>query len=178
MDDLSLIERIQAHDQEAMRTLHQQYVDLVYSITYRVLSEATAAEEATQDAFMKVWQSAASFDHERGSLIGWLARIARNTAIDHLRLYKRKVGLDNSLDAAEESHTLPLPDNWQDRERLQTLRMALEDLPHDQAQALALSYFGGMSQSEIAEDMKIPLGTVKTRMRLGLQKLKETWGKN
>ncbi len=175
MDELVLIERVKGHDQDAMVLLHQKYVDLVYSVVYRVLNEPSAAEEATQDSFMKVWQSAASFDLARGSLISWLARIARNTAIDHLRLRSRQSGLDDSLDAAEETRSLPLPEDWQDRERAQGLRMALDALPPDQSQVLALSYFGGMSQSDIAEHLGLPLGTVKTRMRIGLQKLKNAW---
>ncbi len=177
MDDSQLMTRIQSHDQDAMLLLHQRYVDLVFSIVYRVLNEQTAAEEATQDAFLKVWQSAASFEAGRGSLISWLARIARNTAIDHLRLRTRQSGLDDSLEAAEETRSLPVPETWADRERAQNLRLVLEELPPEQALALRLSYFGGMSQSEIADYLKLPLGTVKTRMRIGMQKLKDAWTK-
>lgn len=175
MDDLRLIERVQTKDQEAMMTLHRRYVDLMYSVVYRVLGESTAAEEAVQDAFMKVWQNAATFDAVRGPLVAWLARIARNTAIDHLRLRKRQSGMDESLEVAEENRALPLPDDWQDREKVQGLRMALDALPPEQAQVIKLSYYGGLSQSDIAETLGLPLGTVKTRMRIGMQKLKDAW---
>lgn len=175
MDDLLLIEHVQAREQDAMLKLHARYVDLVYSIVYRVLNEPTVAEEATQDAFMKVWQNAHSFDPARGPLVAWLARIARNSAIDHLRLRTRQSGRDESLEAADEARALPLPDDWQDRERVQGLKMALDALPPEQAQVITLSYYGGMSQSDISEQLGLPLGTVKTRMRIGMQKLKDAW---
>ncbi len=158
-----------------MLVLHRRYVDLIYSIVYRVLNEPTAAEEAAQDAFMKVWQNAASFDAVRGPLVAWLARIARNTAIDHLRLRTRQSGMDESLDDAEEARSLPMPDDWHDRERVQGLQMALDALPPEQAQVIKLSYYGGLSQSDISETLGLPLGTVKTRMRIGMQKLKDAW---
>jgi RNA polymerase sigma-70 factor (ECF subfamily) len=174
IDDLTLLTRIRNHDQEAIQALHQRYANLVYSITYRVLNDATAAEEAMQDTFLKVWQSAQSFDESRGAPLAWLSRIARNTAIDYTRLRARRVTVDDTFDI-DDGRMLPLPDGWQDRERTQALRQALSLLPSEQGQVLALAYFGGLSQSDIADQLKIPLGTVKTRMRIGLQKLREAW---
>lgn len=177
MEDQALIARIQAKDQDAMLLLHARYANLVYSIAYRVLSEQAAAEEATQDTFMKVWLNAASYAVERGAVPAWLTRIARNVAIDRLRSRTRQTGRDDdSVELSDESHALPIPNDWQNaRERLPELRSALEQLPPEQAQVIALAYFGGLSQSDIALQLSLPLGTVKTRMRLGLQRLRDAW---
>jgi RNA polymerase sigma-70 factor (ECF subfamily) len=176
IDERNLIARIQNRDQEAMVAFHARYVNLVFSIAFRILNESAAAEEATQDTFMKVWTSAAIYDEDRGVPAAWLSRIARNVAIDKLRSIHRQSGLDSSLDEVEaERSVLPTIPDWQDRERLPGLKLAVEALPRDQSDVIALSYFGGLSQTEIAEQLKIPLGTVKTRMRIALQKLKAAW---
>src|SRR5258706_8037687 len=94
MDDQALIQRIRFRDQDAMFELHARYADLVYSMTYRKLEERATAEEAVQDAFLKVWQSATQFDPKRGPLIAWIIGIARNLAIDKLRQRGRRVQTD------------------------------------------------------------------------------------
>jgi RNA polymerase sigma-70 factor (ECF subfamily) len=177
MDDLVLIDQIKQRDQEAMVTLHSRYIDLIYSIVYRVLNDATSAEEAAQDAFMKAWQNASQFDGQRGPVVAWLIGIARNVAIDKLRQRRRQVMIaeDSSLDDGEERAAFHLPDDWQDRERVNGLKFAVQALPREQRQVIELSYYGGMSQSEIADQLALPLGTVKTRMRLGMQKLRDAW---
>ena len=177
MDDLGLINRIKQRDQDAMVVLHSRYVDLLYSIVYRVLDDAASAEEAVQDAFMKAWQNASQFDGGRGPLIAWLIGIARNVAIDKLRQRGRQVPIaeDNLLEDSDERGAFNLPDDWQDRERANGLQFAVRALPAEQRQVIELSYYGGMSQSDIAEQLSLPLGTVKTRMRLGMQKLRDAW---
>ena len=178
IDDFGLLNQIKARDEDAIRSLHERYVNLVYSIAYRVLDDATAAEEVTQDTFLKVWQNAASFDGQRGPVIAWLSRIARNAAIDHIRTRARRVELFDDGDELDNERLNLIPDDWQDRERAEALRQTLTELPPDQAQVLGLGYFGGLSQSEIAVQLKLPLGTVKTRMRIGLQRLREAWFKS
>jgi RNA polymerase sigma-70 factor (ECF subfamily) len=177
MNDLALIEQIRQKDQDAMVTLHARYADLIYSIVYRILNDGATAEEAVQDAFLKAWQNAVQFDSQRGPLVAWLIGIARNVAIDKLRQQGRRIALDDhrSLDDTEERFAFTLPDDWQDRERANGLRFAVQKLPAEQRQVIELSYYGGMSQSEIADQLKLPLGTVKTRMRLGMQKLRDAW---
>jgi len=177
MDDLALIDQIKQKDQDAMVTLHSRYVDLIYSIVYRVLSDSALAEEAVQDAFLKVWQNAAQFDKQRGPFVAWLIGISRNVAIDKLRQRGRQVVIaeDNPLEDGEERVAFNLPDDWQDRERANSLRFAVQALPAEQRQVIELSYYGGMSQSEISDQLSLPLGTVKTRMRLGMQKLRDAW---
>jgi len=181
MDDAKLIEQIQRRSQDAMVTLHARYADLIYSISYRVLNDNGTAEECVQDTFMRVWQNTAQFDPARGSLIAWLIGIARNVAIDKLRQRGRQVNLADDREALDETDNIAasaIPDDWRDRERLEGLKFAMQALPPEQYEVLNLSYYGGMSQSEIAEHLKLPLGTVKTRMRLGMQKLRDAWQEN
>jgi RNA polymerase sigma-70 factor (ECF subfamily) len=177
MNDQALVEQIKLKDQDAMVALHARYADLIFSIVYRVLDDAALAEEAVQDAFMKVWQSATQFDAQRGPLIAWIIGIARNVAIDRLRQRGRQVALadSGSLDDADNEFLFSLPDDWQDKERVNGLKFALQALPAEQKQVIELAYYVGMSQSDISETLTLPLGTVKTRMRLGLQKLREAW---
>jgi RNA polymerase sigma-70 factor, ECF subfamily len=177
MDDKALIDRIKLRDQEAMVALHARYSDLVYSIAYRVLDDRLTVEECVQDAFMKVWQSAAQFDATRGPFIAWLIGISRNVAIDKLRQRGRqRVSSQEPLpDEVDNQLAFNLPSDWQDRERVNGLKFAVQDLPPEQRQVIELSYYGGMSQSEIAEQLALPLGTVKTRMRLGMKKLRDAW---
>jgi RNA polymerase sigma-70 factor (ECF subfamily) len=182
MDDQRLLERIVLRDQDAMMEIYGRYGDLVFSVVYRVLNDQGSAEESMQDAFMKVWQNISQFDAQRGSFVGWLVGIARNTAVDRLRQFNRQQARDQNPapnDESEEgelsSYSPRLIDDWQDREQADSLRRAMEALPLEQFQVLDLSYFGGMTQADIADQLRIPLGTVKTRMRLGLQKLREAW---
>jgi RNA polymerase sigma-70 factor (ECF subfamily) len=178
MDDGKLIELIKGRDQDAMVALHTRYADLVYSIGYRVLNDAGAAEECVQDTFMRVWTSGAQYDPTRGSLVAWLVSIARNIAIDRLRQRGRQVSIADDRDALDDTEHLAaatMPDYWRDRERVEALRLVMQGLPAEQFEVLHLSYYGGLSQSEIAAHLNIPLGTVKTRMRLGMQKLREAW---
>ena len=160
-----------------MVQLHSRYADLIFSVVYRVLDDALTAEEAVQDAFMKAWQNAAQFDARRGPVVAWLIGIARNVAIDKLRQRGRRVQVadERALDDAEEPFVAQMPDDWRDRDRANSLRFAVQKLPLEQRQVIELSYYGGMSQSDIAEQLSLPLGTVKTRMRLGMQKLRDAW---
>lgn len=160
-----------------MVQLHSRYADLIFSVAYRVLDDVSTAEECVQDAFMKAWQNAVQFDAQRGPVVAWLIGIARNVAIDKMRQRGRRVQVvdDRSLDDAEDPFAAHMPDDWQDRDRANSLRFAVQQLPAEQRQIIELSYYGGMSQSDIAEQLSLPLGTVKTRMRLGMQKLRDAW---
>lgn len=175
MDDQRLIDKIRQRDQDAMVELHSRYVNLVYSVVYRVLDDGRNAEEAVQDTFMKAWQNASQFDSGRGPLVAWLIGIARNVAIDRLRQLGRQVRVSDDMMGDESDNALTVPDDWMDGERLSSLRFAVNDLPIEQRRIIELSYYGGMSQSEIADQLQLPLGTVKTRMRLGMQKLRAAW---
>ncbi len=177
MNDLMLIERIKRRDQEAMVALHARYANLVYSIAFRVLDDDLTAQECVQDSFMKVWQSTTHFDPQREPFIGWLVGIARNMAIDELRRRGRQVAIATAFsnDERDDECMFGLSADWQQHEQVNSLRLAVSALPFEQRQVIELSYYGGMSQSDIAEILALPLGTVKTRMSLGMQKLRDAW---
>jgi RNA polymerase sigma-70 factor (ECF subfamily) len=175
-DDSSLMKRLVAQDQTALSELYEQYGRLVYSFTLRVLQNNTLAEEATQDTFLKVWNHPQSWNPELGRLVSWLLTIARYTAIDRLRRERRVVpaptfSLDDMIFDIGERDDDEEPD-WMDGERLRSL---LERLPAEQREVLELAYFQGMTHTELAEALQLPLGTVKTRLRIGLQRLKGLW---
>lgn len=175
MNDEQLIIEIRRHNQAAMSQLYQRYADLVYSIAYRVLGDQASAEECLQDVFLRIWQRIDQYDAERGTFVTWLARITRNMAIDRLRQAARRTTHAEALLSDETQPAMAFLEAWADRDRAENVRAMIERLPAEQVQVIALSYYGGMTQAEIAEHLGIPLGTVKTRMRSALQKLREAW---
>lgn len=175
MDDQQLISAIQRRDQAAMLQLYQRYADYVYSIAYRVLDDPASAEECLQDVFWRVWQRIDQYEAERGAFATWLGSIARNMAIDQLRQTTRHLRVSQTLLSDESQPSLTFLDDWADRERAENLRAIIERLPAEQVQVIALSYYGGMTQAEIAEHLNLPLGTVKTWMRAALKRLREAW---
>jgi RNA polymerase sigma-70 factor, ECF subfamily len=155
-------------------TLYDLYNRLAFGLAYRILGDAASAEEAVQDAFMQVWTRAGSFE-DRGSanVRGWLLTIVHHRAIDTLRRSSRHDQRAATLDDHLELRALG--DTWDDvAQQLTTdeIRQALGELPDDQRRAIELAYFGGLTQREIADQEATPLGTVKGRMRLGLNKLR------
>lgn len=169
-------------DSAALGALYDRYSASVYSLALRVLNDRQLAEELVQETFLRVWRQASSFDTMRGALSAWIIGIARNLAIDELR--RRSVrpqaaggDADETLAQLESSDDDP-SDQVYTRLRHEAVIGALEQLPEAQRAVLELAYFSGLSQSEIAERLGDPLGTVKTRMRLGLQKLKSLLGPN
>ncbi len=173
-EDEELLRRIAEGDEDALLRLYDKYGRLVYSLAYRVLQDHQLAEEVTQDVFTRVWQSARSFDPRKSRFTTWLTSITRNRAIDVLR--RRRVrGLTGAGEAELNTAITRADERFSPEHHLQTLavREALRQLPPAQREVLELAYFGGMTQREIAEHLHIPLGTVKTRMRLGLIKLRD-----
>lgn len=172
-NDIDLMKRIARHDQQAFRLLYQQHGKAAYSLAYRVLQNAVQAEEVTQDAFMKIWQQQTRWDPGKGQLRNWLLTITHFTAIDRLRRERRQPSLHpESIEDMEDilsSHSDAL---WQDDA---VLHMIITQLPPEQVRLIDLAFFRGMSHSEIAQETHLPLGTVKTRLRSGLQRLRELW---
>lgn len=175
-DDESLIEQVAQLREEALSQLYDRYSDLVFSIALAIVDDRSTAEEITMDVFMRVWQKAASYRADQAKVRTWLSHIARHHAIDILR--RRSIRLDHyalSWDGIPLSDTVTTQDPQElielslGRERIRT---AIMQLPHDQKQALALAYYGGLTQVEIAEALQQPLGTIKTRLRLAMQKLR------
>jgi RNA polymerase sigma-70 factor, ECF subfamily len=173
--DEELMPLIGKKDSEAFSVFYDRHGGVAYSLAYRICGERTAAEDVTQEAFISIWRSGARFDRTKGSVRSWLLSIVRNRAIDFLR---SKAGKAPKLNFDDESVLEQRPadelteEEAMRRETASEVRGALSHLPNDQCQAIELAYYGGFSQSEIARMLGVPLGTVKGRMRLGLEKIR------
>ncbi|MDZ4766450.1 MAG: sigma-70 family RNA polymerase sigma factor [Chloroflexota bacterium] len=177
LDEDNLMSRINERDQSALAELYDTCGRAIYNLAYRVLDNAGFAEEITQDTFLIVWTQPERWRRERGSLVGWMLTIARNASIDRLRKEERRpmrgaLDLDDLLERLSMGSERDHPD-WSDGE---TLRVCLDGLPVEQAQAIQLAFYQGLTHDEMAQKLRLPLGTVKTRVRLGLQKLRTCWG--
>ena len=174
MNEIELIRRINARDQQALSAFYTQFGSLVYGLALRIMQNNTLAEEVTQDTFLKVWNQAHRWDAERGSVVTWLMTITRYTAIDRLRKEKSPwtaIDLDDVLEFMGKDSPFDDP-AWHDGRLIRSL---IQQLPADQQQAVEMAFFGAMSHAEMAEQLQIPLGTVKSRVRRGLQTLRELW---
>jgi RNA polymerase sigma-70 factor, ECF subfamily len=173
--DEDLMELVAAGDQAAFEILYQRHGRAAYSLARRILGDDRAAEEATQEAFLQLWRSSQHYDAARGSVRSWTLRILRNRAIDELRRASssRIPPLELDAEVADRQAGSALTDaEVIGRETSRELRGTLARLPDEQAQVIELAYFGGFSQSEIGQLLGIPLGTVKSRTRLGLERIR------
>lgn len=173
-DDTDLVRRIVARDAAALGELYDRYGRVVFAVTFRMVGAADAAEEVTQDVFHAVWRRIATYRPDRGAFRGWLLTIARNAAIDWQRTkrkrYEREAPIDEAFTVAddvrvEEQVTIRLRDV--------RVRAAVEALSPEQRQTLDLAFWQGLSQTEIAARTGVPLGTVKSRVRLAMVKLRD-----
>lgn len=174
--DRDLMHRIERHDQTALTLLYERYGRPVYSLAYRILQNTVMAEEATQDTFLKVWRQSARWDGDKGQLVSWLLTIARYTAIDRLRQEQRQTQPQVvSIDAvAPPESDADHPDDPALHDA-NIVRGLLSQLPPEQAQVIEMGFFQGLTHTELAERLNLPLGTIKTRVRLGLRKLRTLW---
>ncbi len=176
IDDIQLVKRVAQGDEHAFLTLYDCYVNRVYGLTVRILGDQMLAEEATQDTFLKLWSRAHTYLAERGSLLLWLLTIARRTALDRLRLERRRPTLSDSEDPTEALQTIPNGDSLPEENRWRSMHFAVQALSPEHRQVIELAYYQGLSQSEIAEVLGWPLGTVKTRLRAAMDHLRQDWG--
>ncbi len=170
--DAVLVRRVAREDRAALALLYERYGGLVYSLAMQMTSDANLAEEILQDSFVRLWKHAGRFDAGKASVRTWLLRITRNLCLDRLRALKRRPAPAPLLD----EHAVPASGitRLYDDERRQ-VRHAVLALEPDIRRCLELAFFEGLSQSEIAERLQLPLGTVKSRIRRGLLKLRETF---
>lgn len=169
-DDQRLLEAITQRDAQALEELYEKYRGLTYALAHRVLNDWQAAEEAVQDVFVAVWRRAHTYRREAGSVRTWLLAIARNSAIDRLRRERGPRSNLPLLDAVlPENSTAKAMGMIADRDHM---AKALHDLPHEQRYALELAYFGGYTYPEIAQALDVPVGTIKSRIRLALEKMR------
>lgn len=175
--DEYLIAQVSQRDKEAFSLLYDRYAQPVYTMAAHMLGSADA-EEIVQEVFLRLWNQANQFDSNRGSFKAWFMTIARYRILDELRnrgQQERLIALDDIQHLLEsvENPQLDVEQQVRLQEEGQRLLHALKALPPEQMQALILAYFGGLSQSAIAEKLGWPLGTVKKRIRLGMQKLRQ-----
>src|SRR5437868_2457063 len=173
-DDVRLVERIADGDAEALGELYDRYGRVAFGVLYRMLPGPEAAEEVAQDAFHAIWRQAHSYRADRGSVRTWLLAICRNAAIDWRRTRgkrtEREVTIDTAADLFADGR---VDERVVDALREERVRKAVSELPAEQRDVLSLAFWGGYSQTEIAARTNTPLGTVKSRVRLGMTKLRE-----
>ncbi len=174
LTDEQVVERLVAGESWAMAVLYDRYARLVFSLALRILNDRGASEEVVQEVFVKVWRRAGDYDPGRGKFSSWLGGIAHHHAIDELRRRRaRPAAADDESAVADVAADGPLPFEAavQSIEQ-QRIFHALECIPVEQRRPIELAYFEGYTQQEIAEKLGEPLGTIKTRMRLGMIKLR------
>lgn len=177
-----LVRRVRSGDAGALAAVYDRHADRLFTVAYAVLGSDADAAEVTEDVFLQFWNGADAFDPGRGSLRAWLSTMARTRAIDRLRSEKRRRSAHERAASATSSDMAiePTPPNPADEQaEMNELRgrlgAALSELNPDQKVAIELAYFGGFSQSEIARKLEEPLGTIKTRIRDGMNKLRQLY---
>ena len=171
--DNALLEAIRHRDEGAIAILYDRYGRLAFGLAYRVLGDRGAAEDVVQEAFLSAWRRAESFETTRGNARTWLLSIVHHRAIDRLRGTAGRTRQDAPIDDFE--RVLATDDPWREVSQVmqrETLQRALATLPEAQRQAVQLAYFDGYTQQEIATAMAVPVGTVKGRLRLAMQRLR------
>jgi RNA polymerase sigma-70 factor, ECF subfamily len=171
--DEDLISLVEAADADAFATLYDRHSRAAFSLAYRMMGERQASEDLAQDAFLKVWRAAGSYRAERGSVRTWILSIVHNRSIDQLRSHSSRRRTQDKIEASapRSQPSEAFAETWRNSQRDQ-VREALNTLPPEQLKILELAYFSGYTHVEISELLRLPLGTVKGRMRLGLQKIK------
>jgi RNA polymerase sigma-70 factor (ECF subfamily) len=171
--DAELLRAIVRGDESAFAALYEQYSSILFGLLLRIVRDRPEAEDVLQEVFLQIWQQAANFDASRGRPFTWLVTLARSRAIDRLRSRDSR---ERTATAAAREVTEEIGDAVADAfraEQSEIVRGALAEIPEEQRRTLLLAYFEGLTQTEIAERLGQPLGTVKTRMRAGMQKLRE-----
>lgn len=179
VSDAALMARVAQQDRRALEQLYDKYAAAAMGLALKMLGERNTAEEIVQEAFWRVWKRASTFELQRGQFTAWLFGIVHNLAIDELR--RRRVRPNTVSTDAEDDSILELPDHAVDvaesafqRVTGEQVRLALRELPDAQRSVIELAYFEGMTHQEIAARLDEPIGTIHTRARLALQKLRET----
>jgi RNA polymerase sigma-70 factor, ECF subfamily len=177
--DVELLKAVARGDEQALAQLYDRYRGILFGLLVRILNSREEAEDVLQEVFLQVWRQAADFDEKRGKPFTWLVTLARSRGIDRLRSLgaRDRVAQASTREASEEVSDAAI-DTFRSEQR-ELVTSALAQLPEEQKSPLVLAYFDGLTQSEIAAKLGAPLGTVKTRMRAGMIKLREQLtGKN
>ena len=177
VSDNALIQQISQKNQDALGEIYDRYGRLVFSVAFHIVGEQSKAEEITQEVFIRVWEKSETYDSSKAKLSTWLISITRYRAIDinrraKVRVEKNSINWDDvPVEQTPKSNGIEkeYESNW----RRQLVRDAINKLPYEQKAAISLAYFHGLTHREIAETLHEPLGTIKTRIRLGMQKLRD-----
>jgi RNA polymerase sigma-70 factor (ECF subfamily) len=177
-DDRELAERLRRREPQAMADLYDRYGRIAYALIYRIVKDAGIAEDLVQETFLRIWNRAQVFDHERGALGPWVMTAARNRAIDYIRSVAGRMS-QNAFELEQNEHPALFTNLEADilnSDRARRLRTAFQKLTPNQKLVIELAYYEGLSQSEMAARMKQPLGTIKTWTRTALRALREELG--
>ena len=175
-----LLRRIALGDEAAFAALYDRFSPVLYGAAIRMMNDATEAEDVVQEAFIYIWRRAGSFDSTRSSAFAWAVMIVRNKGIDKLRVRLRGERLRERVNASPELFTDRDEQSAQEpllRERRTEVHSALTEMPAEQRQALELAFFSGLTHEQIAEQLGAPLGTIKARIRRGLLRLRQLFGR-
>jgi RNA polymerase sigma-70 factor, ECF subfamily len=180
-DDVELITRIASADREAFTEFFRRHVSLLYSIAFRILNNASDAEDVTQDVLFMIWEKSPMYDKARGKPATWAVTMARNKAIDRLRSIQRRAklsdGIENESLIHEQTAETHLPtDSLVSLEKNSLVRSSVLKLNKEQREVIEMVYFAGLSQQEISERINKPIGTVKARIRRGMIRLRTLVG--
>lgn len=173
VSDNDLLRAVSRGDETALAAIYDRYRLILFGLILRILHDRQEAEDVLQEAFLQVWRRAADFDESRGRVFTWLVTIARSRALDRLRALGARARLADQAAQAPADQVGDAAEDALKSEQGTIVRQALTELPEEQRRALLLAYFEGLTQSEIAARLGEPLGTIKTRMRSGLIKLRE-----
>ncbi|WP_017328426.1 sigma-70 family RNA polymerase sigma factor [Synechococcus sp. PCC 7336] len=180
VDDIDLVGQIARGERAALSALYGHYAGVVYALAFKILGSVEEAEEVVLDAFAQVWRSAEQYESQRGRVDTWLFTIARSRALDRLRSRQRSARILASVQAEVKVSAPTQIHNPADsvvlNERRERVQIAMQQLPDPQRLVLEMAYFQGLTQAEIATEIGKPVGTVKTRVRLGLSKLRDALG--
>ncbi len=174
--DVELLHSVARGDEAGLARLYDRYRLILFGLLVRILNSREEAEDVLQEVFLQVWRRAGDFDEQRGRPFTWLVTLARSRAIDRLRVLASRQRLADSAAKEASPEASDAVADTLHQEQKEIVARALADLPEEQRHTLKLAYFEGLTQSEIAAKLDTPLGTVKTRMRTGMMKLRELLG--
>ncbi len=172
LSDADLLSHVRSRDGDALMALYRRYRLRIFALVLRILQDRCTAEEVLQDLFQRLWDHPEKYDSSKGELLSWLLTVARNISLDHKRKESRRASFYVYPDVETQVELASLTERRLDAETIHSVRQVLDTLPEEQRRVLELSYFEGLTHPELADTLGESLGTVKTRIRLGMQKLK------
>jgi len=175
MDDRELIRQVVRRDQRAFLALYERYSSRIFTLILHMVSDRMLAEEILQETLLRVWSRAEQYVPERGSPLIWMLAIARYTVLERLRFESHRPILSDGNEPTPLLENLPEPESTSEEARWRSLHLVIQSLPEEQRTVIEMAYYQGLSQSEIAEMLELPLGTVKTRLRAGMLRLRQQW---